>query len=76
MAGLLAQARFIIGALALVFMVAAAPPASAQQQPTSVNPTAQAVQEDQLLRELDRISGRCTLPDQRACVLEQPAGRD
>ena len=27
-------------------------------------------------RELDRIPGRCTLPDQKACTIEQPAGRD
>ena len=76
MARLLAHARFIIGALALVFVVAVASPVSAQQQPTSVNPTASSVKEDQLLRELNRISGRCTLPDQKACTIEQPAGRD
>jgi formate dehydrogenase subunit gamma len=27
-------------------------------------------------RSSDRISGRCTLPDQKACTIEQPAGRD
>ena len=32
--------------------------------------------EDKLLQELDRITGRCTLPDQKACTIEQPAGRD
>ncbi len=32
--------------------------------------------EQKLLSELNRITGRCTLPDQRACTLEQPAGRD
>lgn len=74
MATLLARAPFILGALALL-LVAATMPASAQQ-PTSVNPTASSVKEDQLLRELDRISGRCTLPDQKACVIEQPTGRD
>ena len=26
--------------------------------------------------ELDRIAGRSTLPDQKACTIEQPAGRD
>jgi formate dehydrogenase subunit gamma len=74
MAKWLAQARFIIGALALVFMVAMAPLASAQQ-PSSVNPTASSVKEDQLFREMNRISGRCSLPDQKACMIEQPAGR-
>ena len=48
----------------------------AAQQPTSVNPQASAVKEDQLFQELNRISGRCTLPDQKACTIEQPAGRD
>jgi formate dehydrogenase subunit gamma len=75
MAKLLAHARFIIGALALVFVVAVATPAPAQQA-TTVNPTASSVKEDQLLQQLNRISGRCTLPDQKACTLEQPAGRD
>jgi formate dehydrogenase subunit gamma len=75
MAKWLAQARFIIGALALVFVVAMAAPASAQQ-PSSVNPTASSVKEDQLLAEMNRISGRCTIPDQKACTIEQPAGRD
>src|SRR5215208_2131997 len=27
-------------------------------------------------RQLGKIDGRCTLPDQKACVIEQPAGRD
>jgi formate dehydrogenase subunit gamma len=75
MARLLAQARFIIGALAFVFVVAVATPAPAQQ-PSSVNPTASAVNEDQLLRQLNQVSGRCSIPDQKACMLEQPAGRD
>ena len=76
MARLIAQARFIIGALALAFVVAVAAPAAAQQTPTSVNPTASSVKEDQLLQQLRRIEGRCTIPDQKACTIEQPAGRD
>ena len=76
MARLFAHARIFIGALALLFVVAAFAPAMAQGQPTSVNPTASSVKEDQLLQELNRISGRCTLPDQKACTIEQPAGRD
>src|SRR3954470_21644778 len=71
----LAQARFIIGALALVFIVAVATPTLAQQ-PSSVNPTASSVKEDQLFGEMNRISGRCSIPDQKACTIEQPAGRD
>jgi formate dehydrogenase subunit gamma len=75
MARLLAQARFIVGAWALVLAIAVATPAQAQQ-PSSVNPTASSVKEEQLLQQLNQISGRCTLPDQKACTIEQPAGRD
>src|SRR6187551_3443227 len=75
MASLLAHARIIVGALALAFTVAVATPASAQQ-PSQVNPTASSVREDQLLQRLNQISGRCSIPDQKACTIEQPAGRD
>ena len=50
------------------------PPASAQQ-PTQVNPTAQSVKEKELLKELQRVQGRSSLPDARTGVLEQPDGR-
>ncbi len=79
MTRLFAQARILIGALALLFAVTLAGPVSAQQQPTSVNPTAQAVKEDQLLNALQSggaIGGRVTIPDQRAGTLIQPGGRD
>jgi formate dehydrogenase subunit gamma len=73
-----ARLRFIVGAMALALVVAVAAPAAAQQRnpDSSVNPTASSVREDQLLNELNRISGRCTIPDQKACTIEQPAGRD
>ena len=67
--------RSIIAALCLWLAAAATPPAAAQQ-PTSVNPTAQSVKEQDLLKELQRIQGRSSLPDARTRVLEQPAGRD
>jgi formate dehydrogenase subunit gamma len=72
---LLAKFRVIVGALTLLVMTLGAQPVSAQQ-PTSVNPQASAVKEEQLFQELNRISGRCTIPDQKACTIEQPAGRD
>jgi formate dehydrogenase subunit gamma len=72
---LVAKFRIIVGALTLLTLAIAAQPASAQQ-PTSVDPQASAVKENQLLQEFNRISGRCTLPDQKACTIEQPAGRD
>ncbi len=72
MATVLRHIRYIAGALALACMIMIAAPAGAQQ----INPTADAVKEQQLLEQLNRISGRCTLPDQKACTIEQPAGRD
>ena len=74
LANWLAHARFISSALALMFIVAAATPVLAQQ-PSSVNPTASSVKEDQLFAEMNRISGRCSIPDQKACTIEQPAGQ-
>jgi formate dehydrogenase subunit gamma len=78
MAMLCARMRFMLGALLLLTIFSIASPASAQQRnpDNSVNPTASSVKEDALLGELNRISGRCTLPDQKACTIEQPAGRD
>ena len=67
--------RSLIGALALC-LLALATPAAVAQQPSSVNPTAQSVKEQELLKELQRIQGRSSLPDARTRVLEQPAGRD
>ncbi|MFZ0094450.1 MAG: formate dehydrogenase subunit gamma [Pseudolabrys sp.] len=75
MAKLFIHIRLIAGALALAFLVAIATPVSAQQ-PSMVNPTADAVKEQQLLKELSRIQGRGTIPDVRSYVLEQPAGRE
>jgi formate dehydrogenase subunit gamma len=72
---LLAKFRVIVGALTLLVMALGAQPTSAQQ-PTSVDPQASAVKEEQLFQKMNRISGRCTIPDQKACTIEQPAGRD
>ena len=80
MARLFGQVRFIIGALAVMLMLAVAAPASAQRNPDgSVNPTAQAVKEQQLLNALGSggtISGRVSIPDQKSANLIQPGGRD
>ncbi len=75
MARLLAQARFIVGAVMLGLAVANVTPALAQQ-PSSVNPTASAVNEDQLLRQLQQLQGRVSIPDAKSGTLIQPAGRD
>ncbi|HEY1312151.1 MAG TPA: formate dehydrogenase subunit gamma, partial [Pseudolabrys sp.] len=54
---------------------ATAVPAAAQQ-PSSVNPTAAAVKEQQLLDQLKTIKGLGTIPDTKSYVLEHPAGRE
>src|SRR5947209_12381876 len=73
-----ARLGLIVAATVLALIVGVATPAAAQQRnpDSSVNPTASSVKEDQLLNELNRISGRCSIPDQKACTIEQPAGRD
>jgi formate dehydrogenase subunit gamma len=75
MAKVFAPVSYIAGAALLFFVLVVAAPLSAQQ-PTSVNPTAESVKEEQLFRELQRLEGRITIPDRKAGVLEQPAGRD
>jgi formate dehydrogenase subunit gamma len=75
MAKFFASVRYITGAALLFLILAVSAPVSAQQ-PGQVNPTAQSVKEEQLLRELQRLEGRITIPDRKAGVLEQPAGRD
>jgi formate dehydrogenase subunit gamma len=70
--------RFLIAALMLcmaaAFTASVTVPAVAQTK--SVNPTAQSVKETELLKELQRIQGRGTLPDTRSSVIEQPEGRN
>jgi len=74
MAKMLAHVRFVIGALALMLVVTVATPVTVHGQAT--NPTASSVNEDRLLQQLKIIDGRCSIPDQKACNLAQPAGRD
>lgn len=63
--------------LAVGLLVAPGPALSQSDEGMSgSNPTAQAVSEQQLLEALDRIDGRVSIPDERAAVLQQPAGRD
>src|SRR5258706_5226467 len=76
MAMMRARLRIFSAALLLCLAAAFTAPANAQQQPTMVNPSAQSVKERELLKELNKIQGRSSLPDAKAGVLEQPAGRD
>jgi formate dehydrogenase subunit gamma len=75
MTSIFTRVRLVLGALALLGLVAIAAPAVAQQS-TLVNPTADAVKEDQLLRQLGQIKGRGTLPDTKSDTIEHPAGRE
>jgi formate dehydrogenase subunit gamma len=75
MAKFFAAVRNIAGAVTLLVALAIAAPVSAQQ-PSMVNPQASAVKEDQLLQKLRQLDGRVSIPDAKAGVLEQPAGRD
>ena len=71
-----ASLRGLAAAMMLALVAALAVPHASAQQPTKVNPTEQSVKERELLKELQKIQGRSSLPDQRTAVLEQPAGRD
>jgi formate dehydrogenase subunit gamma len=75
--------RGVVALLAVVIWLASSPFPVQAQQPTSVNPSANAVKEDQLLKALKpefgstaAIQGRGSIPDQKSYRLEQPAGRD
>ncbi|HVZ50908.1 MAG TPA: formate dehydrogenase subunit gamma [Pseudolabrys sp.] len=76
MARLLANIRLIVGALALGLVIAMTAPAFAQR--SIVDPNADAVTEQQLLKQLKGgvISGQVSIPDQRAANLIHPAGRE
>ena len=68
-----ARVRLFMATIALLMLAAAAPVAA--QQPSSVDPNASAVQEEQLLQQLHRIQGLGTIPDTKSYVIEQPMGR-
>lgn len=75
MTRLAAWLRFMLGAIALAGVIALSAPAQAQQQPPLIDPDANVVNEQTLLRELPRIQGDIDQLDPRARVLIQPAGR-
>jgi formate dehydrogenase subunit gamma len=73
----LRRMRLALAAMLMVVVAGLTCPAVAQDRNPdgSVNPTASAVKEQQLLQQLQRIQGRVSIPDTRAATLEQPAGR-
>ena len=72
---LLARARFVFAAAMVGCLVAFAAPALAQQAGVPINPQADVVDQQTLLREFPRIQGEINQLDPRARVLVQPAGR-
>jgi len=63
-------------ALLIVAMLAGQPAAAAQANSNQpVDPDASAVKEQRLLEQAPRIEGRIDIPDKKASVLMQPAGR-
>src|SRR5215831_16490713 len=75
MTALVANLRQAFAALALVALTMSLYPVAAQQ-PKSVDPTASAVSEQQLLQQFKTIQGRGSIPDVKSYTIEQPAGRD
>lgn len=75
MARFLSRVSHIFSVAAFLFALTMISPVSAQQ-PSRVDPSAAAVQEQQLLKELSRVQGRITIPDAKEGVLIQPTGRN
>jgi formate dehydrogenase subunit gamma len=74
---LLERVRFIVGASIVLMAVVMTAPAAAQQlgPDGAPNPDASVVNEQTLLRQSPRVEGRIDIPDTKASVLMQPAGR-
>ncbi len=72
--------RTIVAALVACVALSVSVPALAQggqpATPSGSNPTAQAVNEERLLQQLNTLQGRVSIPDGKAAILQQPQGRD
>jgi formate dehydrogenase subunit gamma len=68
-------ARIRLVVCAIAFMVFAAVIPVMAQQPNSIDPNADAVNEQTLLHQMKRIQGLGTIPDVKSYVIEQPMGR-
>jgi formate dehydrogenase subunit gamma len=68
--------RVLIVTVALLSMAAALPAHAQKLNPDGApNPTASVVDEQTLLKQAPRVEGRIIIPDSKAAVLIQPAGR-
>ncbi|HEY1979185.1 MAG TPA: formate dehydrogenase subunit gamma, partial [Xanthobacteraceae bacterium] len=74
MAKLWSRFRLFAAVMAILVVTAVAPTAAADEY-KPVNPTADAVKQQELLQQSDRIQGLGTIPDIKSYVLEQPMGR-
>ena len=73
MTALVAKFRHVLGALALFALTVTTCPGMAQQ-PNSVDPTASAVKEDQLLQRFKTIQGRGSIPDVKSYTTSSRRG--
>src|ERR1700732_204851 len=73
----LARARLAVVIMMLLLGIAAFGPAIAQKlnPDDAPNPTASVTSERELFKQVPRIEGRIDIPDKKASVLIQPAGR-
>jgi formate dehydrogenase subunit gamma len=74
---LLARVRHAVAVLVFLTMLGPLPAGAQQSNPQQpVDPDASAVKEQTLLQQAPRIEGRIDIPDKKASVLMQPAGRE
>ncbi|WFU34372.1 formate dehydrogenase subunit gamma [Bradyrhizobium brasilense] len=70
------RVRLLVVAVALLSIAAAVPAQAQKHGPDGApNPTASVIDEQTLLKEAPRVEGRVDIPDPRAGVLIEPAGR-
>ena len=73
---LLAHIRLVILAMMLLGIAASGPAIAQKLGPDGApNPTASVTSERDLFKQVPRIEGRIDIPDTKASVLIQPAGR-
>lgn len=70
------SAHGIAAALLMLMAVLLMLPAASGPAVAQVNPTTEAVKEEQLMQALDRVTGRVSIPDQKAATLIQVEGQE